>query len=197
MTPYERDRKRADTFTPAIKQIVGPHLLVPTPNEIDCKQAADLMIFTARDMMIAARVRKHKYLASYRYQFTIRAWRDSGATTELAKIVDGWADWFLYAFADAADQALALWWLIDLHAFRAALIRNSMNGSALRCGDSSNGDGTYFKWFDLRSFPSSPPILVAGSEPLPGAANDDRSEPISNLHRQSTSEAEQLSLGLP
>lgn len=165
---YRSDRERADRFTPLIKQIVGPHLLVETPEEIDCKHAADLMIFIARDLRIAARIRNFHYLARYRYQFTIRARRDSGAETELSKIVNGWADWFFYGFADEADAQVLLWWLIDLHAFRAALIRDSMNGHALVSGDKSNGDGTYFKWFDLRSFPVRPSILIASSDSLPG-----------------------------
>jgi hypothetical protein len=51
-----------------------------------------------------------------------------------------------------------------------------MNGAALHCGNGSNrDDGTHFKWFDLRSFPARPPILVASSEPLPGEVEADHS----------------------
>lgn len=169
---YSNDRRWSDRFIEPIKQIVGPHLVVATPNEIDCKQAADLMVFTARDVRIAARVRRHGYATRYRYEFTVRAKRDTGSETELSKIINGWGDWMFYGHADESEGYFELWWLIDLHAFRAALIRDSMNrksmnGNSIKHQDQMNGDGTYFKAFDLRSFPPIPPILIAGSVALP------------------------------
>ena len=53
--------------------------------------------------------------------------------------------------------------VIDLKAFRAALIRHRMNAPGLIMGDQVNADGTQFKWFDMRSFPSEPPLVVARS----------------------------------
>lgn len=164
MAAYAQDRRWSDKFIPAIKRIVGPRLLSVTPDEIDCKQAADLMVFTARDMKIAARVRRPGFSDRYPYEFTIRARRDSGAETELSKIVNGWGDWLFYGHSNDEEKDFALWWLIDLDAFRAALIRDK---GSLRFGDKPNGDGTYFKWFDLRSFPEHPHILIGGSDYLP------------------------------
>lgn len=160
---YKEQRRWSDHFIPQIKRIVGPQLMSVTPDEIDCSQATDLYIFTARDMRIAARVRRNEYL-KWKYQFTIRSKLDSGVPTELSKIVNGWGDWMFYAFSDEAEKQFALWWLIDLHALRAALIRDR---GSLKYGDKPNGDGTHFKWFDLRSFPAHPPIIVAGSDHLP------------------------------
>lgn len=160
---YAQDRQWADTFLPQIKQIVGPHLLIETPHEIDCKQAADLMVLTARNVTIAARVRHFGFLQKYRNEFTIRAKRDTGAVTELSKIIDRWGDLMFYGHANAAETAIDVWWLIDLHAFRAHLIRHRRR---IRCGMKPNGDGTHFAWFDLRSFPPHPPILIASSHPL-------------------------------
>lgn len=174
MAAYETDRAWSDRFIVPIKNIVGPRLLSVTPDEIDCTQAADLMVFIARDMKIAARVRRHGFAERYPYEFTIRARRESGAETELSKIINGWGDWMFYGHSNAEQNHFDLWWLIDLHAFRAALIRNSMNGKALRCGDKANGDGTFFKWFDLRSFPTTPPILIGGSDHLPGPPSSDQ-----------------------
>lgn len=167
MGDYRKNREWADRFIPQIKRIVGPYLLDTTPNDIDVTQAADLMIFTARDMRIAARVRRPGYSSGFLYEFTIRAQLDNGVKTELQKIVDGWGDWFFYGHADIAEEFIEYWWLVDLHAFRASLIRTAMNGTKVKCGQKSNGDGTHFKWFDLRSFPDEPPILVAGSQILP------------------------------
>lgn len=167
MGAYSKDREWSDLFIPQIKRIVGPLLLDVTPNEIDVSQAADLWVLTARDMRIAARVRRPGFAKQYLYEFTIRAERDNVTKTELAKIVDGWGDWFFYGHADEDEKYIEYWWLIDLHAFRAALIRVATNGARLSCGQKSNHDGTHFKWFDLRSFPDHPPILVSSGQILP------------------------------
>jgi hypothetical protein len=167
MSAYDSDRAFSDRYIPAIRRIVGPLLLTPAPFDLDTREATDLLVFTARDMRIAARIRRaNKYMDRYGYEFTLRAKRDSGATTELSKVVDGWGDWLFYGFGDPSSGEVLNWWLVDLHAFRAALIRHTANGSILRYGSKDNGDGTYFKWFDVRSFPPRPPILVAGSRPL-------------------------------
>lgn len=166
MGTYQADREWSDTLIDQVKRIVGPQLLMPAQFELDANEATDLLVLRARDMRIAARVRRNKgYAERYPYDFTIRCARASGAKTELAKIVDGWGDWMFYGHADG-QESIHRWWLIDLHAFRAALIRSARNGSALRCGQKSNNDGTSFKWFDLTSFPEKPPILIAGSHEL-------------------------------
>jgi len=68
----------------------------------------------------------------------------------------------------SADQShLGSWSLIDLRAFRAGLIRNSVNQAQIVMGDQKNPDGTRFKWFDVRSFPSEPPLVVASSGATP------------------------------
>lgn len=158
---YDKNRAWSDKFLPHVKQIVGPHLLEVTPDHIDQQQAADLMVLTARDLRIAVRVRRPGFADRYPYEFTIRAKLESGAKTELSKIVDGWGDWMLYGHSDTTEQRLCAWWLLDLHAFRAALIRQSTNSFKILCGDKANGDGTYFKWFDVRSFPNSPQLVIA------------------------------------
>ena len=53
--------------------------------------------------------------------------------------------------------------MIDLRAFRAGLIRQAANGWPIRSGDKANSDGTCFKWFDIRSFPKEPRLVVACS----------------------------------
>lgn len=162
---YASDRAWSDRFIPEIKSIIGPRLLVETPDAIDREQAADLMVFTVRGVTIAARLRRPGYLDKYRYEFTIRARRDSGAVTELSKIVDGWGDWMFYGHVDDTESRLAWWWLLDLHSFRAALIRRNTTGKGLRYGEKPNGDGTYFRWFDVRTFPAEPPLVIASSHP--------------------------------
>lgn len=175
MSSYQSDRQWSDQFIPAIRNIVGPHLLVPSPFEVDTKEAADLIVLRARDMTVACRIRRPGYLERFGWQFTIRSQRDSGAKTELAKITEGWGDWLFYGFASSEEVGvLSRWFLVDLHSWRAQMIRisNTREVPKLRQGHQPNGDGTYFAWFDLRYFSEEPPILIASSEPVPRFVNE-------------------------
>jgi len=158
---YDINRQWSDRFLPHIKQIVGGYLLEAAPDPIDWHQATDLLMLDARDMRIAARVRRPGYATQYPHQFTIRSRLPSGAQTELSKIVNGKGDWLFYGHANASQTAIESWYLIDLNAFRAALIRRGAQG--LCWGNKCNPDGTRFTWFDIRSFPADPPLVVARS----------------------------------
>lgn len=162
---YQSNRSWSDQYIPAIKQIVGPCLLETSSFDVDTKQATDLIIMRARDMMIACRVRRAGYIEKYGYDMTLRAKLDSGAETELSKVTNGWADCMFYAHA-ASDEnpSFVRWFLVDLHAWRAAMIRCK---KSIRQGMTPNNDGTHFAWFDLRTFPKTPSIVIASSEPLP------------------------------
>ncbi len=163
---YATDRPWSDKMSDEIRSIVGPHLLRPSPMEMDMRQGADFFVFTAHDMRIAARVRRPGFADRYPYEFTIRSKRDSGAETEMSKITKGWGDWFFYGHASIADK-IEHWWLIDLASFRHALIWHGRDGKTrIKSTQQSNGDGTHFVAYDLRSFPSEPPILIASSSPL-------------------------------
>lgn len=163
MNCYTNNRSWSDRFLPQIKQLVGGYLLETAADPFDHNHATDLMMLDARDMRVAARVRRPGYASRYPHQFTIRSAVPSGAPTELSKIVNGNGDWMFYGHSNAAQTGLDAWWLIDLRAFRAALIRHQMNGTSLVMGNQANPDGTQFKWFDMRSFPQDPPLVVAHS----------------------------------
>ena len=159
---YEQDRRWSDQYIPAIKAIVGPHLLTTAPFEWDTKQATDLIVIHARDKTIAARMRRAKFAKQYPYEFTIRYHRDTGTSTEYEKIVNGWADWMFYGFAASgdADGRIQRWWLLDLTVFRASLIRRRPNE---KLGvEKRTRDGVSLLAFDVRKFPSS---IVLGSGP--------------------------------
>ncbi len=117
----------------------------------------------ARDMRVAARVRRPGFAQRYPHQFTIRSAVASGRQTELSKIVNGKGDWMFYGHSNEAQTGLDAWWLIDLRAFRAGLIRHMANTPQIVMGDQANADGKRFKWFDVRSFPAEPPLVVASS----------------------------------
>ena len=161
MNFYNRDRAWSDKFLPEIKRIVGAHLLETAPDQLDWQQATDLLMLDARDMRIAARVRRHGYAQRYPNQFTLRSRVPSGAETELSKIVNGKGDWMFYGHANAAGDGIESWSLLDLKAFRAALIRQEQH--PISYGDCRNSDGSAFKWFDVRSFPCWPKLILASS----------------------------------
>lgn len=142
----------SDQYIPAVKRVLGPLLLEEAPLDLDTQEATDLLVFTARDMRIACRIRRADYLERFGNEFTIRYSRDNGHTTEWAKIVDGWGDWMIYGFADPDEPGrLARWTVIDLRALRACLIRNGR--SSIASGVTGNGDGTTFKWIKIASLP--------------------------------------------
>lgn len=163
MNGYQHDRNWSDAFIPALRHIVGPLLLHEAPLEVDREQAADLVVLTGRNMTVACRVRRPGYAHRYPWDFTIRARRENGSKTELAKIVEGWADWLVYAHADE-NFGLGRWFVLDLDAFRAALIRQA----AIRDRqETSNGDGTSFLAYDVREIPG---LVIAASVRIPDLA---------------------------
>lgn len=156
---YAKDRHWSDQYIPHIKHIVGPRLLDNAPIEEDVKHATDLMIFTARDLRIAARVRRSGYLERYPYDVTIRYSRDSGVTTEHEKIQGGFGDWMLYGHAEPPpSRRLAAWWLLDLDVFRAATESRRVQPNNI----TANRDGTTFAAYDVRRFPAGFVIASAG-----------------------------------
>jgi hypothetical protein len=161
---YKSDRVWSDRFIPAIKRIVGPHLLEESSLKVDTEQAADLTVLTGRNLTIAARVRRPGFAEQWPYQFTMRAERTSGARTELQKIIDRWGDWFLYGHAlNDTEPEIGRWMIIDLHSFRSSYARRIIAPG--RSGMKKNTDGkTSFAWFDVRGFAQSrDPILIASS----------------------------------
>lgn len=169
---YVSDRKWSDQYLQAIRYIVGPKLLVPSPMEVDMKEAADLIVLRARDMTVACRVRRPGYADRYPWQFTIRGHRDNGMRTELAKISEGWGDWMFYGHAAEDPGAIERWFLIDLHVWRADIQRDAWRAAKRKPQRHSqslqlipNGDGTHFAAFDVRRFP--PELVVASSHDVP------------------------------
>jgi hypothetical protein len=142
---------------------VGPLLLKPAPLELDTKEATDLIVLHAKDMRIAARVRfdfKGTPVADlWPFEFTIRSHRASGSKTEMAKIREGFGDWFFYCHA-VGDKDIGLWWLIDLDVLRKMLTKCKEGTQFLKFEQRDNGDGTFFVAFDIRSFPANPSIII-------------------------------------
>lgn len=161
MSAVKKDWGWADRYLPQVKEIVGKHLLEVTPLAVDRAEAADLMVLKARNLSIGVRIRRGSFQASYANQFTVRLKRQSGQPTELEKLARGHCDLMFYGFATESETpTLAAWNLIDMASFRYHLI---MNPAAIRCGDRSTIDGTLFRFYDLKSFPREPSVLIASS----------------------------------
>lgn len=160
---YRSDRQWSDAYLPAVRQIIGPMLLIPAPMERDVSEATDLIVLKARDMTIGVRIRREGYGARYPGQFTIRAKRDNGMKTELRKIIEGWGDWLFYGHA-SGPEAVNPWVLVDLHMLRALFIGNPKylhEPDDVSSGNKYNGDGTHFMWFDINHLPKE--IIVGKS----------------------------------
>lgn len=169
---YRDDRVWSDRYLAIIRALVGPHLLVPAPLELDNQQATDLIVLRARDMTIAARVRRFGYAERFPWDITLRAKRDSGARTELEKIVEGWADWMFYGHSSEDAGAISRWYLLDLHVWRREFIREGLRSALDKPAKyrrviqpQSNGDGTHFVAFDVRRFPVA--LVIASSHDIP------------------------------
>lgn len=114
---YECDRRWSDQLLPEVKSILGQCLIEIGSEEMDMERCGDLVVMTLKPFVVGVRLRRNQYLR-YADEFTIRAGRPSGAKTELAKIIEGWGDYFFYGFANEAEDRLVQWLLGDLQVFR-------------------------------------------------------------------------------
>ncbi len=119
MKNWKSDKAWSDRFIPAIKRILGEHLIAEADVAEDTFRNTDLITLRlAGEVRIACRVRQHAYLRLYGDEFTLRCSRPSGAATEIDKLLAGWGDYLFYGFANQDGTALAAWFLGDLDVFR-------------------------------------------------------------------------------
>lgn len=124
ITDWKYDKGWSDRFLPEIKQILGLHLIGEPSIEEDQERNTDLIVLKMDAVRIACRVRRHTgtkgqpYFDKYKNEFTIRCSRPSGCKTELAKIVEGWGNYFFYGFSTYDETSLLRWSLCRLDAFR-------------------------------------------------------------------------------
>lgn len=111
------DKHFSDKFLPQIKYILSEHLLIVDSQE-DSLRNSDLVVYRMETVRIACRIRRYKYFAKYKHQFTIRKSRPSDAKSEIAKIIEGWGDFFFYGFSNEEETNLVFWSLCDLTVFR-------------------------------------------------------------------------------
>jgi len=154
---WQGDKGWADQFMPDIKSVLGRHLLGEASLTEDAKHATDLVVLQMKDLRIAVRMRRRKYAENQHYlgQFTIRTERRSGVKTELAKLIEGWGDYYFYGFEGLHDGQLGIWHLIDLKEFRLGYMRllikcerGTCPGEQIKNSDGgSSGCGFSYEWF--------------------------------------------------
>lgn len=119
---WQADKEWSDGLLTEIKSILGVHLIGEPPVEEDAERNTDLMVLRMDAVRIGCRIRRNNQIG-YIDEFTIRTSRPSGVKTELAKIIEGWGDFFFYGFADETGSRLAAWTLADLKVFRGQYAR--------------------------------------------------------------------------
>lgn len=126
----------SEKYIPSIKTIIAKHanhivnIEIAEP-EADMKYATD-MIVEVNNGHVAVRIRRSVY--SYR-DLTIRSYKN-GYKTELDKLKEGYADWYLYAWENKTQSGLAEYILIDLEIARPLFFMDLQ--------EKTNNDGTKF-----------------------------------------------------
>ena len=149
MTGWQQSKSWSDKFIPEIKSILGQYLICEASAEEDQKRNTDLVVLNMQSVRIACRVRKADYAERYGNEFTIRVSRPSGQQTELSKIIQGFGNYMMYAWAD--EQKLVKWTLADLSVFRlwrseyAAKNKGEEPGKLMKNGDGSS-DFRAYNW---------------------------------------------------
>ena len=156
MPDYNTDRRWSNRFIPDLKHIAADVVIATAPDVEDMLRNTDLIVLKADGQRIACRVRRHKYLTRFPFDITVRSERASGAETELAKIVKGFGDYMLYAFASEDETHLCAWRIIDLGEFRLRFQRRAIEIKGVPGKEQRNGDGaSMFRVFDVREMPAN------------------------------------------
>ena len=149
---FNFDKQWSDRFIGDIKPILGMHLIGEASFDEDAKRNTDLIVLKMDAVRIGCRLRREKYLNRYGDEFTIRCDRPNGAKTELAKIIEGWGDYFFYGFASDQD-GLVRWTLADMKRFRLWFNQRLMVDKKVPGFRGKNPDGSSefiaFRWRDL------------------------------------------------
>jgi hypothetical protein len=146
---WEQDQKWGELFIPEAQAILGQALVIKAPKREDMYHNTDLMVLFDGSARFALRVRRPQYYAQYKGQITIRSSRPKSENkTELAKILEGWGDYFFYGIAAESGNDLRCWVIGDLDVFRRWWPREERrlgHAPGLEC---HNGDGSS----DFRAF---------------------------------------------
>lgn len=150
---WQKDKRWSDIFIPEIKGILGTHLIGEPPLAEDSLHNTDLMVLKLDAVRIGCRIRKFDYL-NFSDEFTLRASRRENKT-ELAKVIEGWGDYFFYGFSDRDGRKLSAWMLGDLKVFRLWFTTTIVKNEGRVPGQlNENYDGSStFRAFNINALP--------------------------------------------
>jgi len=162
---FAADMARSRTYMPALKRIVGEHLIGEAPAVEDKQHNTDLIVLKLDAVRVACRIRRFGYFDKYHGEFTIRSGRPSGVKTELAKLLEGWGDYFLYGFADESDADIFAWTLADLRVFRLWFFRRLAGNQGKVPGTSKDNHDESSSFHAFRWDELPPDFIIARHVP--------------------------------
>ena len=136
MSKYTINRAWADQYTEQVIALLvsnAAHIVnvEVAPQYQDAHYATDMIIQVVGGC-VAVRIRRD----TEHRDLTIRSTLPSGAKTELQKIQEGFADWYLYAWT--RNGQICEWILVDLNRLRTS------GTIYVQRPEIPNGDGTFF-----------------------------------------------------
>lgn len=149
------NKEWSDKFIRQLKQIAGLYT-IGVGNQIqDQEEGTDLIVLEGQPRRIACRVRRPKFYPKYKFDITIRALLESSSVTEFQKLMteeeDNWKHIYIYCFTNSAEKIVG-YHVIAIPPFREWAYDLIAKGNLPV--NISNGDGTWFKAFDVRTMPS-------------------------------------------
>ena len=152
---YATNRLWSNKFLDQLKMVSGLLLFRVSSKVDDTTKNTDLIVLvTDTQKRIACRVRRYAYFERYPNDVTIRS-ANNGHKTEFEKIMEGWGDYLIYAFANQAEDSLEAYRIINLNAFRS-------NHAKIALQKRVNGDGTEFVTFNINQLPRGVLVTSGG-----------------------------------
>lgn len=147
MRNWKQEKAWSDPYIPAIKRLLGEHLIkVPEDVTEDRDRCTDLITLgVPGGARVGCRVRRATYIR-FKSDITIRTQGVRNHYSELHKIMDGWGDYFFYGIAAEKGLTFQHWVIGDLSAFRDWYRRRVDKGLAAG-SPMRNHDGTEFRVF--------------------------------------------------
>ncbi len=123
MADWARNKAWADRYMRAVRCLLGDTFFREGTPEEDQQQNTDLRVFRLTSFTVAVRVRQHRYMSDpqhpeWKTEVTFRSSLPSGVPTEREKMLSGWGDYMVYAFAAEQGGGLARWVVLDLEHLR-------------------------------------------------------------------------------
>jgi len=121
----------------------------------DTRQSTDAVLEVDGKVTIGMRVRRHKVYPNgktYR-DLTIRALSKGGGKTELAKMREGWCDWYFYGWL-TPDSRLSEFMLLEIEPLRRSGLLFDNRPITM------NGDGTGFVSYTLKELYTTMSLFV-------------------------------------